>query len=222
MGSVLPFARVSASSGADDTTRAREVTLVGRARSGDVEAWALLYREHFDQLFNRIVYFTGGDVQTTEDLIQDAFARAFIGLQNFESRSSFSGWLHGIAINVVRKHWRSRHRGDQALHSLESMSREPATPAWADPESAHLHQRRAAVLFAVLETLPASLREAFVLCDFEEMPVRDAAAQLGISPTNLRVRATRARARIRSELIRLGWLPEEKTTRPEERDHVDE
>ncbi|MCY1007267.1 sigma-70 region 4 domain-containing protein [Nannocystis pusilla] len=87
------------------------------------------------------------------------------------------------------------------------------------PESAHLRQRRAEVLMAVLETLPPQLREAFVLCDLQDMPVPAAAAELGISPGNLRVRATRARARIRSELVRLGWLTED--SHDKERDHGD-
>jgi RNA polymerase sigma-70 factor (ECF subfamily) len=65
------------------------------------------------------------------------------------------------------------------------------------------------VLLAVLETLPETLREAFVLCDMQDMSTQEAAATLGLTPGNLRVRATRARARIREELVRLGWLRED-------------
>lgn len=222
MGSVVPFTRAAAAprGEAGDKTGTDIDPVVERARAGDVDAWALLYREHFDRLFNHIVYLTG-DVQATEDLIQEAFARAFIGLRHFEGRASFVGWLQGIAINVVRKHWRTRQRSEQALDRLEVVINDSVGPSWADPEHTHLSQRRVAALLTVLDTLPAPLREAFVLCDFEDMPVREAAAQLGISSANLRVRATRARARIRGELIRLGWLPKPTTTNPEERDDVD-
>jgi DNA-directed RNA polymerase specialized sigma24 family protein len=70
---------------------------------------------------------------------------------------------------VVRKHWRSRYRGDQAMARLETMSRDVVA---ADAEGTHLQQKRAEVLLAVLETLPEQLREAFVVCDMQEMPVR--------------------------------------------------
>ena len=75
-----------------------------------------------------------------------------------------------------------------------------------DPEGSLFRQRRAKALFAVLETLPAPLREAYVLCDLREIPPEEAMAELVVSLNNLRVRAARARARIREELTRLGWI----------------
>jgi RNA polymerase sigma-70 factor (ECF subfamily) len=77
-----------------------------------------------------------------------------------------------------------------------------------DPERASLQQARARVLQAVLETVPAALREAFVLCDVQGLAPAEAAERLGISVGNVRVRAARARGRIRDELVRLGWLEE--------------
>ena len=213
-----PPARVSGptDAGADAT----ELALVERARGGDVEAWARLYQEHFDRVFRYIAYLTG-DTQAAEDFVQETFARAYVSLPSFEGRAPLTGWLRGIAINIVRRHWRSRSRGDRALDRLELMSRDPVIGPDADPEGAHLRQRRAEVLLAVLEALPAQLREAFVLCDLQDMPAAQAAAELGVSQGNLRVRATRARARIRSELTRLGWLPAEAAIDGKERDHAD-
>jgi RNA polymerase sigma-70 factor (ECF subfamily) len=59
---------------------------------------------------------------------------------------------------------------------------------------------------AILADLPEHLREAFVLRDLEGLAPDEAAAQLGISPGNLAVRATRARQRVRAVLERQGWL----------------
>lgn len=207
MGSFLQLLRPNAGSSeaAADGPDAREAALLERARRGDVEAWSRLYQEHFDRVFRHIAYLTG-DTSTAEDLVQETFARAFVGLKQFEGRGSFGGWLRGIAVNIVRTHWRSRFRGDRAKDRLEQMSLDATVGADADPESGHLRQKRAEVLLAVLDGLPAQLREAFVLCDLQEVPVAQAAAELGVSPGNLRVRATRARAKIRSELARLGWL----------------
>jgi RNA polymerase sigma-70 factor (ECF subfamily) len=73
-----------------------------------------------------------------------------------------------------------------------------------------LHQQdaRMRLLYEILATLPENLREAFVLRELEGLPPDEAAAQLGISPGNLAVRASRARAKIRRELERLGWMEE--------------
>jgi RNA polymerase sigma-70 factor (ECF subfamily) len=218
VGSLLQFLRPAPASAATSDPEAREAELLQRARGGDIEAWSRLYQEHFDRVFRHVAYLVG-DTHAAEDLVQETFARAFVGLAQFEGRASFSGWLRGIAVNIVRKHWRSRYRGDQAMDRLEAASSYRNGGADADPEGAHLRQRRAEVLLAVLETLPAPLREAFVLCDLQDMPVQAAAAELGVSPGNLRVRATRARSRIRGELVRLGWLADD--SHDKERDHDD-
>jgi RNA polymerase sigma-70 factor (ECF subfamily) len=197
-----------------------EAALVERARGGDVDAWARLYQDQFDRIFRYIAYLTG-DTTAAEDFVQETFARAYVSLPSFEGRAPLTGWLRGIAINIVRRHWRSRSRGDRAMDRLELMSRDPAVGADIDPEGAHLRQRRAEVLLTVLESLPAPLREAYVLCDLQDLPTQQAAAELGVSPGNVRVRATRARARIRSELTRLGWISGEAASEGKERDHDD-
>lgn len=179
-----------------------EATLVERARTGDVDAWSRLYQDNFDALYRHVAYLVG-EPHATEDLVQETFASAVVGLRQFTGRVSLQAWLRGIALNLVRRHWRSRTRGTRALDRLGHM-----TPTAGSPlEGAYLRQRHAEVLIKVLETLPPALREAFVMCDLREVPLADAAADLGISINNLRVRATRARARIRDELTRLGWVP---------------
>ena len=218
MGSVhqlQPPARAPESAGSSETN---EVALVERARSGDVDAWARLYQDHFDRVFRYIAYLTG-DTQVAEDFVQETFARAYVSLPSFEDRAPLTGWLRGIAINIVRRHWRSRSRDDRAMDRLELMSRDPPVGADVDPEGAHLRQRRAEVLLAVLESLPAALREAYVLCDLQDLTTQQAAVELGVSPGNVRVRTTRARTQIRSELTRLGWISGKVPTGAKERDH---
>lgn len=190
-----------------DAPDAREAALIERARTGDVEAWARIYELHAQRLYWQIAYLTGNP-HATEDLVQETFACAIVSVRCFESRSSFHGWLRGIALNIVRNYWRSRERSGRAMDRLATLANVGAAGPAADPEGALFRRRRAEVLLAVLETLPASLREAYVLCDLRELPPEEAMAELGVSLNNLRVRAARARARIREELTRLGWIPE--------------
>lgn len=211
MGSLLQL-RLEAPEPADghghggDAPQETEVALVERARAGDVDAWSRLYQDNFDRLHRHVAYLVG-EAHATEDLVQETFALAVVGLRQFGGRSSIQGWLRGIAQNLVRRHWRSRARAHQALDRLQRMHHDVAAPTDTGPESAYLRQRRAEVLMGVLDTLPPPQREAFVMCDLREVPLSEAATELGISINNLRVRATRARTRIRDELARLGWVP---------------
>jgi RNA polymerase sigma-70 factor (ECF subfamily) len=181
---------------------ALEAALVERARGGDVEAWSRLYQDHFDRLHRHVAYLVG-EAHATEDIVQETFAHAVVGLRSYKGDATLLTWLKGIAHNLVRRHWRSHARSARALDRLERSAH--GLPV--DPENVYLRQRHAEVLLGVLDTLPAPLREAFVACDLRELPPAEAAAELGISLNNLRVRATRARARIRDALARLGWVP---------------
>lgn len=187
----------------DADTDAPLTALVERARSGDMQAWARLYQDHWARLLRHVSYLTG-DVNAAEDLVQECFAQALASLTRFDARAPFFAWLRGIALNIVRKHWRTRGRRTRAYTRIEAEAN--ANAPSDGPESGHLSKLRAQTLLAVLDELPDHLREAFVLCDLRDMSAEDAAQELGISPGNLRVRATRARARIRVALTELGWL----------------
>jgi RNA polymerase sigma-70 factor (ECF subfamily) len=178
--------------------------LVMRARGGDTSAWARLYQDHFDRLY-RSIFAMLHERSLTEDVVQETFARALVSLDRFDGRARFSTWLHAIAHNVVRKHWRKDGRGERSRDRL-TVQLDVAAQGAPDLEDEHLSKKRAEVLSAVVAELPEHLREAFVSVDVLALPHPEAAARLGISEGNLRVRATRARARIRERLTELGWL----------------
>lgn len=202
---LLPGDAPRPSGGAPDPDEA----LVAQATAGDMAAWAKLYERHFAGVLRHIC-FLSGDASIGEDLAQEVFARALAGLDRFGQRSAFSTWVHGIAVNTVRKHRESQAR---AVRVRERAARIAAiTGPDDDLDRRSLQQARVQALYQILDRLPLHLREAFVLRDLEGLAPAEAAAQLGISPGNLAVRATRARQRLRAELERLGWLspmPEE-------------
>lgn len=179
--------------------------LIARACVGDVAAWAHLYQLCFPAVFRQLRYYTG-DTGVAEELAQEAFAQAMASRERFDPARSFEAWLHGVALNVVRKYWR-RQRNTSAAHArLEAMGR-TCPPSGAGPDDAHLQRERSRVLYAVLAELPERLREAFLVRELQGLATDEAAALLGISPGNLNVRVCRARAQIHAELRRLGWLP---------------
>lgn len=203
--------RVVDGEGTDERSErsAAEITeeLIDRAVDGDVEAWTRLYQDHFDALLRFVAYSTG-NVAVAEDLVQEAFALALVGLRKFDGRSSFSTWMRGIANNLVRKHWRKKQRRTRAYARLEELAERIALCRDESPDAAVNRDERAEALLAGLETLPHHLREAFVLSDVHGMSAAEAGRQIGISPGNVRVRAARARARLREQFERLGMIGE--------------
>lgn len=177
--------------------------LVARSRKGDMDAWGRLYLIHFDGLYRHLCYLTG-DAAESEDLVQEVFARALTVLARFENRSSFTTWLHGIAINVARKHRDGGRKSERTQQRVAQAS--AAIPIGNELERRHVQRARAAALYEILERLPRPLRDAFVLRDLQGLGVQEAAAQLRVSEGNLRVRACRARARIHDELVAAGWI----------------
>lgn len=182
--------------------------LVIQAAGGDGQAWATLYRRTFDGVYRHIGYLVQDPV-AAEDLAQETFARALNRLASFDGRSMFETWLHGIAVNVVRAHWRGSGRRERAYDRLARHLANGDAPNPGNPELSHARKQRAAALLEVVRELPPNLREAYVLLDLRELPREEAAAQLGITTANLSVRASRARARVREELAKLGWVNKE-------------
>jgi RNA polymerase sigma-70 factor (ECF subfamily) len=183
----------------------REVLL--RARQGDVSAWAQIYVVHAMGVFRQIRYLTG-DPNVAEELAQETFAQAMSHHARFDPARPVVGWLHGIALNVVRKHWRKQRNTARAHERLEIVARIGTVGAGGagDPDSHHLRRERSRALHAVLDDLPPRWREAFVLRELQGLSTAEAAAMLGITAENLAVRVNRARTRIREELGRRGWL----------------
>lgn len=180
--------------------------LVARARDGDMRAWAALYQRHFDRVFRRLAYFVG-DAAIAEDLTQETFARAVVGVRSFDGRAAFSTWLCGIAGNVARNFLRDRQSARRAEQRLADVA--AITQTGEDGDRTQLRRARTAALYEVLEGLADHHREAFLLREVEGLSMAEAAEQAGVSTNTMTVRVWRARAKIQKELGRRGWLGEE-------------
>ncbi len=201
---------LSAASPAAAGPRAVE-QLVQRAQAGEMSAWSRLYQDNFERIYRHVRTLTG-DPHVSEELVQETFVQALLKISSFDGRSLFSTWLHGVAINVVRNHWRARKSTERAHARLERVH---ALPGEADEPGAAVHRnQRVKALYAAMEALPDHLRVAFVLRDLEGLSPEEAALRLDITPGNLAVRATRARQRIRKQLIAWGILPGEQESSP--------
>jgi RNA polymerase sigma-70 factor (ECF subfamily) len=156
---VVPGAKPAADEAPDE----RALALVERAKDGDIEAWSRIYQEHFDPVFRHLRYLSG-DAEVTEELVQETFVQALTAIASFKEESTFSTWLHGIGLNVVRAHWRRNKNRGVAHERLQTIN-EVVQEAGERPDRAVLRRQRTAALYAALEQLPDHLREAFILRD---------------------------------------------------------
>ncbi|NQU24117.1 MAG: sigma-70 family RNA polymerase sigma factor [Candidatus Nealsonbacteria bacterium] len=134
------------------------------------------------------------------DVVQEVFLAAFRNLRRFRGESSLATWLTTITVNKCRSHVRRRRLGLRAW--LEIAARAVASGGGPGPgEAAEVHEevRRA------VGRLPRRFREPIVLRYFQKMPIAEIAEVLRISPCNVEVRLSRARARLRETLsVRLN------------------
>ena len=189
---------------ADDRDRAD----MERLAAGQDAALNDLMERHATPVFQFLCRLVGNE-DDAGDLAQETFARVFRARERYRLGEKFSTWLFAIAANLARNHfrWRSRH----PAVSLETetgatgQTLNQILPA-AEPtpgEQALVGERTAAVRAAVAG-LPDDLREAIVLCEWEEFSVAEAAAVLESTPKAVESRLYRARRILREQLK--SWL----------------
>lgn len=188
---------------ATSTTPPERDAVVQKARAGDLVAWNLLYRMHYASVLRHLAALVGRR-DVAEDLAQDTFARAMVAIEGYSGRSEFSSWLHGVALNVARNHWRANERAARGSAQLELLEACRDLRA-GQLDEAHQAKLRVKILFRVLDELSASLREAFVLRYVEGRSAAETAERLGVEPGAVRVRAHRARQQVEKRLQALGW-----------------
>lgn len=137
-----------------------DAQLVALGSKGDTRALEVLYRRHAAfaiQLATRIE----GSARDVEDIVHDAFIRAFERLSDLADASAFRGWLGAIVVHAVRSRMR-RHR----LMSLLGLGRgvDPVElDALASPEASPHVRAQLAQIYALLRTLPPDDRIAWTL-----------------------------------------------------------
>ncbi len=138
-----------------------DLQLVDLARSGDVQAFERLYRRHRDRIYGLVWRLSGGDSALAEDLLQEAFVRAWQKLDSFRGESRFFTWLHRLSANVALSDRRCRVR--RAKHEGPMEDAVTRTAVGAKDVSAG----KRADLEQAIAQLPERARAVLVLHDVE-------------------------------------------------------
>jgi len=152
---------------------------------------------HLDAAFNLARWLTR-NAQDAEDMVQEAYLRAFEHYDAFRGQSA-RAWLLTIVRNTCYSHLRRVVPTDDAAEFDERVH-SPAAAA-SDPESLALKEADSRVLARALEELPEEYREAIVLRELEEMPYKEIAIVLGVPIGTVMSRLNRGRDRLRAGLV---------------------
>ena len=170
-----------------------EARLLARAQAGDLDAFVELIGLH-DPALRVLAYRLLGDPQRMDDVLQDAYLKAFRSLCGFEGRSAFGSWLYRIVYNACMDQLRRQTRGGCHLSLREVGGLPDPMPDPGDLAAQRLD------LAAALTSLSTEMRTTMLLVDAEGMDYETAAHVLGIPVGTVRSRLSQARRRLRRAL----------------------
>jgi RNA polymerase sigma-70 factor (ECF subfamily) len=177
--------------------------IVHRVLEGDLILFELLMRRHNQRVYRAIRSILRDDSES-EDVMQEAYVRAYEHLSQFENRAQFSTWLTRIAVNEALKRLAARGRlnplEEQQYEGEEGTVTAPQSNS-PSPESNASNSELKGLLEAAILALPVTYSAVIVLRDVEEMSTAETAEVLSLSEANVRVRLHRAHELLRGELF---------------------
>jgi RNA polymerase sigma-70 factor (ECF subfamily) len=181
--------------------------IAARVLAGETALYELLMRRYNQRLY-RVAYSILRDAAEAEDVMQDAYVRAYEHLNQFAGRARFSTWLTRIAVHEALARLDKRKRlefldenetSDEHSNHFTPESNSPS------PEEEVAQMEMRALLEQIILELPESYRVIFTLREVEQMNTAEVADALGLTEENVKVRLHRARALMRQQLhSRLG------------------
>ncbi|MBB4784810.1 RNA polymerase sigma-70 factor (ECF subfamily) [Streptomyces rapamycinicus] len=176
--------------------RTGEAQIIARVRAGDAEAYAELVRAHAP-IAHRTARLLGAGADA-EDVVQDAFVKAYLALGRFQSEAAFRPWLLRIVAhetsNAVRSARRRRTAADREGALLAGA--EPVIPESADPAAVALAGERRARLLAALEELSEPQRRVVIYRYLLDLDEGETAEALGWPRGTVKSRLSRALRRL--------------------------
>jgi RNA polymerase sigma-70 factor (ECF subfamily) len=183
-----------------------ELALVQAAKGGDIEAFSQLVKRYDRNIFRIAQHITHNE-EDAQDVVQEAFLKAYTNLEQFQGNSKFYTWLVRIAVNEALMKLR-RRRADKTVSIDEdvetedgSMPREVAD--WSpNPEQLYGQSELGDILKKTIQGLPPGFRTVFVLRDVEGLSTEETAEMLGLSVPAVKSRLLRARLQLRERLTK--------------------
>jgi RNA polymerase sigma-70 factor (ECF subfamily) len=180
-----------------------DAALVRRARNGEFSAYETLF-ERYRALVYRFAYQMVPRRDDAEDIVQEAFVRAYQNLDKYRDEAKFTTWLLRIVTNLCTDQARMHNRR-QALEQQEAKGALSwmTEGEWDDPVQNLEADRRKEALRRALSALPTHHRSVIVLRDIEEREYSDIAEILGCTVGGAKLRVLRARRALKDRIAPL-------------------
>ncbi len=183
-----------------------ELALVQKAKGGDVSAFEELVKRYDRNVF-RIAQHITQNREDAEDVVQDAFLKAYGNLNQFQGQSKFYTWLVRIAVNEALMKLRRRRPERMISLDEEVKTEEDSVPRevadWSpNPEQQYSQAELREILTKTIQGLPPGFRTVFVLRDVEGLSTEETADALELSVPAVKSRLLRARLQLRERLSR--------------------
>jgi RNA polymerase sigma-70 factor, ECF subfamily len=183
-----------------------EQALVQAAKRGEVAAFEDLVRRYDRNVF-RIAQHITQNREDAEDVVQDAFLKAYENLDQFQGQSKFYTWLVRIAVNEALMKLRKRRPERMVSLDEEVKTEDDALPRevadWTpNPEQQYTQAELREILSRTIQGLPPGFRTVFVLRDVEGLSTEETAEALDLSIPAVKSRLLRARLQLRERLSR--------------------
>jgi RNA polymerase sigma-70 factor, ECF subfamily len=183
-----------------------ELELVARAREGDAASFSVLLRRYEGKIFRLAMNITQNR-EDAEDVLQEAFLKAYEHLDQFQGNSRFYTWVVRIAVNQALMKLRKR-RSDRAVSLDEQIDTGEDTvvreiAAWdPDPEERFSQDELRTILTGAIDELAPIYRTVFTLRDVDGLSTEETAEALDLSVPAVKSRLLRARLQLRDKLTR--------------------
>ncbi len=185
-----------------------DTALVEDCQNGNPAAFDELVRRYKDRVYN-VVYRFLGNHEDAQDVSQETFLKAYLGIRQFEGRSRVYTWLFSIAGNLARNRLRDMgRRGRNKGISLDARRDDGTVREFvgtgATPDEAARAQELDRVLQAALDELPEHYRLVFVLRTFEKLSYDEIADAAGCPKGTVKSRLNQARKQLHERLKAAG------------------
>jgi len=182
-----------------------ESDLVLASKAGNVAAFEELVTR-YDRKLLRVAQHIVHNFEDAQDVVQEAFLKAFQKLGDFRGDSKFSTWLFRIVVNQSLMELRKQRSKQRATteYSINADEEDQLPIDFSDwrpnPEAQYETSELREVLASALRGIGPNLSVVFVLHDIEGHSLQETAETLGLSVAAVKTRSLRARLRLRERL----------------------
>ena len=196
---------------AAESTGPPESEIIARAKAGDHEAFRVLVERYQGRAY-RLALRIMGDEDLAQDVVQEAFLKAYGSLGRFEGRSKFYTWLYRLVFNLcidTKRRDRSLGQVEWSEEQALDVAPEAAAAGIGDPDGAtpsqELERKELRELMTrAIEALPEDARRTLVLREVDGLSYAEIAQSLGVPKGTVMSRLHYARRRVRAALVEAG------------------